>query len=135
MSSSQTDDARRWTGDVPAHGDVDEFRMWVVWGVGRPPDDEEGIDVTSTETGHELAEVIAEQHDEEWGERDDGWVVFVEADEDQVDEFVLDNDSVHGYAPYLIEADTTTGAVPAGMEGVLRGDHVKRRPFGAGRPS
>src|SRR5438067_3847371 len=104
MSEAQRDDARQWTGDVPAHGAQDEFRHWVVWGVGRPPDEEDGVDVSAVEAGNELAKVIAEQHDPDWGERDDGWVVFVEADEDEVDGFVLDNDSVYGYAPYLFEA-------------------------------
>lgn len=132
--AGQGDDVKRWSGDEPASGAIDEHRVWVLWGVGRPPDEDDGIDVTSVESANELAEVIAEQHDEEWGEREDGWVVLVDADEDEVDEFVLDNDSVYGYAPYLIEPDTT-GVEPGRMEGTLHGDNIKRRPFGAGRPS
>src|ERR687888_334605 len=130
----QRDDIRRWEGDVPASGDVDQFRTWVLWGVGRPPDEEYGVDVTAIDDANEIAEVIAEEHDEEWGERDDGWVVLVDADEDEVDDFVMDNESVYGYAPYLVEPESAA-ATPARMEGVLRGDRVKRRPFGASRPS
>src|SRR5437764_1025402 len=114
MSEAQRDDARQWTGDVPAHGAQDEFRHWVLWGVGRPPDEEDGVDVTSIETGNALAEVIAEQHDPEWGERDHGWVVMVEAEEGDVDDFVADSQSVHGYAPYLVEAGENE--TPARME-------------------
>jgi hypothetical protein len=61
-------------------------------------------------------------------------VVLIDADEDEIDEFVQDNDSVYGYAPYLVEPEAAA-STPARMEGVLRGDRVRRRPFGAGRPS
>ena len=55
-----------------------------------------------------------------------------QGDEHYVHVWMLDDESVRGYAPYLIAEDAD---VPSSdpMRGVLRNDVVRRRPFDAAR--
>jgi hypothetical protein len=80
---------------------------------------------------------MAEELDPEWAESEHRWVVILEADEDEVDGWVLDDPSVSGYSPYLV-AREDAGATPQRLQGVLRNDVVRRRKpkrFDAARPS
>lgn len=65
------------------------------------------------------------------------WVVILRADEDEVDGWVLDDGTVRGYAPYLVNREDAA-ARPELLRGVLRSDVVRRRKpkrFDAARPS
>lgn len=118
-------DERRWEGEVAADSDLDEHRHWVVWGRGAPP---EGV-FPDAEIGTDIARMMVEGVDPEW---DEGWILIVEADEDDIDAAVQDEESVLGYAPYLIEREAA-GSRPTAMRGRLRSDRVKRRPFDLGK--
>src|SRR5439155_21384302 len=90
------------------------------------------------EPGNDIARKIAKGRDPEWDPADeDAWVVLLEAHEEVVDEWVLEDESVRGYAPYLMEPENAA-AEPRRLRGVLRGDVVKRRKpkrFDTGMPS
>ena len=131
-------EVRTWQGDVAAANELDEVRHWVVWGFGPPsersaeePDDG---DRPPSEPGNDVADAIARGRDPEWAaEEGDRWVVILRADEDDVDEWVDADETVRGYAPYLLERDATRADTDA-MRGVLRPDRVRRRRFDTGRP-
>jgi hypothetical protein len=114
---------RRWDHGAATTGDVDEVRHWVVWGTGQPP----GGILDGAKPGSDIARKIAEGRDEDWAS-EHGWVLVVEADEDDVDLLAQDEESVRGYDAYLIEAEAAA-AEPTIMEGRLHGDEVQRRPF------
>ena|SRR5205085_11647786 len=134
-------DVRRWDGTVAAANDLDQVRVWIVWGVGADPatparaadaDDEEPIG----RPGNDLAHTMAGQLDPEWRDAPDWdrWVILLEADEGDVDTWADDDERVRGWAPYLIQP-TESDTEP--MEGTLRNDVVVRRTGGrtdAGRP-
>jgi len=125
---------RPWHGTAAADDDLDETRAWVVWGVGAPADRAAVPEDAPPEAEtNEIARRIAETNDPGWSD-DPGpvWVGVVEGDEDDVDTWMIDDESVRGYAPYLIAEDV---GIPTSepMRGVLRGDVVRRRPFDAAR--
>ena len=137
---SEAPGLRRWEGDVAAANELDEVRDWVVWGIGPPAEraaeDPLDADPRPGEPGNDLAEAIARGRDGEWAQErgPDHWVVVVRADEDDVDAWVQDDETVLGYAPYLVESDGARASTDL-MRGVLRGDTVRRRRFDTGRPS
>lgn len=139
MTRGRKAEARRvrsWQGDVAAANELDEVRDWVVWGFGAPPERaaEPVEELSGTVPGTELAETIAKQRDPEWAEEDDRWVVTIRADEDDVDAWVQDDETIRGYAPYLLLQDAADASTEL-MRGVLRPDRVRRRRFDAGRPN
>lgn len=124
---TQDRNVRRWHGDAAVANDLDEERHWVVWGTGALADEV----LAEPETGNDVARKIAEGHDPEWAD-DHGWVVIVEGDEDDIDVLAQDEETVRGYAPYLIEREAA-GSAPRVMSDRLHGDRVKRRPFSVGK--
>src|SRR5919197_293798 len=83
------------------------------------------------EEGNDLAWEIASENDSEWagsGSVETRWVRIVDADENEVDGFVFDDETVRGYAPDLIARENESS--PTRMRGVLRRDVVKRRKPG-----
>jgi hypothetical protein len=135
---------RRWDGDVAAANDLDEVRTWVVWGLGADPATPERAaapaeadDEPIGRPGNDIAVTIAAGNDEEWAAAPefDRWVVLIDADEDDIDDWAGDDERVRGYAPYPLQvADPDTEP----MAGTLRPDMVERRTGGerldAGRP-
>jgi hypothetical protein len=116
-----------------ASGNELETRSWVVWGVGTDPDRAAEPERAERpgEPGNDLAWEIASQTDAEWagsGNVETRWVRIVDAAESEVDELVFDDDTVGGYAPYLIARENESA--PTRMRGVLRSDVVKRRKPG-----
>ncbi|HEX2274834.1 MAG TPA: hypothetical protein VHG90_13245 [Acidimicrobiales bacterium] len=137
---------RQWDHDVAAANELDEVRTWVVWGLGADPavpdraaapevDPEDAPE--AGRPANDIAWSMAAERDPEWASEPDydRWVVLLDADEDDVDEWAQDDNRVRGYAPYLLQA-TDPSTEP--MEGVLRPDRVERRTGGerldAGRP-
>ncbi len=125
---------RPWHGTAAAANDLDAVRAWVVWGTGAPshraavPEDAPPDAPTN-----DIARKIAETSDPGWGEDDEPvWLAVVEGDEDDIDAWMTDDQSVRGYAPYLIAEDAAVPS-PEPMRGVLRNDVVRRRPFDAAR--
>ena len=132
---------RPWDGVVAEANELDDVRHWVVWGTGPPPERaaERERAERPGEPGNDIAWTIARRQDSEWSEGDDpaNWVVILEAKEDVVDEWTLEDESVRWYAPYLM-AREDAGAEPRRIRGVLRNDVVKRRKdkrFDTARPS
>ena len=132
-------DARTWEGDVAAANHLDEVRHWVVWGIGglaeRGAEDPMEGEMPPAEPGNDVAEAIARGRDPEWDREEewDRWVVIVQADEDDVDAWGQNDETVRGYAPYLVDRDATRADTDR-MRGVLRSDRVRRRRFDTGRP-
>ena len=118
---------------TPSRGGRDEIRSWVVWGLGADPEraaEPERAELPGEE-GNDLAWEIASENDSEWagsGSVETRWVRIVDADENEVDGFVFDDETVRGYAPYLIARENESS--PTRMRGVLRRDVVKRRKPG-----
>src|SRR3712207_4167530 len=115
---------RQWDGDVAAANDLDERRTWVVWGVGADPSvpergAAEGDEEVVGQPGNDIAHAIAADSDPQWAAAADWdcWVILVDGDEDDIDEWVQDDERVRGYAAYLLAAaDPDTEP----MEGTLR---------------
>jgi hypothetical protein len=133
-----SDELRDWDGVVAEANELDEVRAWVVWGLGAEAETAAEPERAERpgEPGTDVAWKMAEQLDPEWAESEHRWVVILEADEDDVDAWVLEDPSVSGYAPYLM-AREDAGAAPGRLQGVLRNDVVKRRKpkrFDASRP-
>src|SRR5204862_785360 len=105
-----------------------EVRAWVVWGEGPSPEraaEDERAAERPGEEANDVALAIARDRDPEWDpDADTSWVRIVEADENEVDGLMLDDESVRGYAPYLI-APENTGEDVTMMRGVLRSDSVR----------
>jgi hypothetical protein len=134
------EDFRAWNHGVAERSDLDEVRTWVVWGEGPPlhrAAEPERAEERPGEPGNDIARHIAAANDPEWAKTEGPvWVVMVEADEDHVDEWVLEDESARGYAPYLVEPENAS-AEPQPLRGVLRSDVVRRRKehrFDTGRP-
>ena len=137
---AEAPDVRAWDGVVAERNELDEIRTWVVWGDGPSAErsaEPERADERPGEPGNDIARRIAEANDPDWAKsKGPVWVVLVEADEDHVDEWVLEDRSARGYAPYLLEPENAA-AEPHRLRGVLRNDVVRRRKdhrFDAGRP-
>jgi hypothetical protein len=136
---AEANDVRAWNGEVAEANELGEDRAWVVWGVGPPPEraaEREAAEERPGEPGSDIARRIAESNDPEWAHQEDGWVTVVEADEDAVDEWVADEASARGYAPYL-PAPEDAAAEPQIQRGILRNDVIRRRKakrFDAARP-
>jgi hypothetical protein len=138
---AEAEDVRAWDKGVAERNELDENRAWVVWGVGatdeRAADPDRAAELPG-EPGNDIATEIARERDPDWNADDDAsWVRVVEADEDEVDALMVEDETVRGYAPYLI-APENTGEDLTRMRGVLRGDSVRRRKPGrmdAGRTS
>jgi hypothetical protein len=109
---AETDKVRRWNGVVANANDLENFRVWVVWGLAAPPDhgaeEEEDTDVYPPGgPPTDLAVEIAAENDPEFAAADDDhrWVMLVEGDESDVDEWVKEHGAeAAGYASYLLEA-------------------------------
>jgi hypothetical protein len=105
--------------------------------VGVEVDTEDEVAAAVGRPGNDIARSMAADRDPEWARQPDydRWVVLYDGEEDDVDEWVQDDERVRGYAPYLLQA-TDPSTEP--MEGVLRPDRVVRRTGGerldAGRP-
>src|SRR5437764_6676054 len=104
---AETDKVRRWNGVVANANDLDEFRVWVVWGLAAPP--EHGAEPERYPPGGPPTDVaidIAADNDPEFAAADDDhrWVMLVEGDENDVDEWVSTHDEARGYTSYLLEA-------------------------------
>ena len=99
---------RRWNGVVANANELDKFRVWVVWGLAAPPEhgaeDPDLYPPGGPPT--DLACEIAADNDPEFAAANDDhrWVMLVEGDESDVDEWVRDHDDASGYASYLLEA-------------------------------
>jgi hypothetical protein len=135
---AEAGDVRAWDRGVAERNELDEVRTWVVWGEGalreRAAEPERAAERPGR-PGNDIARRIAESVDPDWA-KGGGWVLLVEADEDLVDEWVLEDASVRGYAPYLVEPENAA-AEPRRLQGVLRSDVVRRRKehrFDTGRP-
>lgn len=137
---AEAKDVRSWDRGVAQANELAELRAWIVWGVGTAPEraaQPEDAEARPGEPGNDIAHQMAAERDPEWAASDDTWVSVVRADEDEVDEWVQDQDSVRGYAPYL-HAPEDAAAKPEIQKGVLRGDVVRRRKpgrFDASRPT
>jgi len=106
---AETDKVRRWNGVVANANDLEKFRVWVVWGLAAPPEHAATDDPDLYPPGApptRLATEIAEENDAEFAAADDDhrWVMLVEGDESDVDEWVRDHEDASGYASYLLEA-------------------------------
>ena len=104
---AETDKVRRWNGVVANANDLEEFRVWVVWGLAAPP--EHAAEPERYPPGGEptdLAFEMAADNDPEFAAADDDhrWVMLVEGDENDVDEWVSAHVEASGYASYLLEA-------------------------------
>jgi hypothetical protein len=105
---AETDKVRRWNGVVANANELDEFQVWVVWGLAAPPEiaaDPERYPPGAE--GNDLAITIASDADPEFAQADEfhRWIMLVEGDEDDVDAWVVDNrDIASGFRPYLMEA-------------------------------
>ncbi len=100
---------RRWNGVVANADDLETFRVWVVWGLGAPPDHGAEEDADRYPPGAPATDVavgIAAANDPKFAKADDDhrWVMLVEGDENDVDEWVRDHEDASGYASYLLEA-------------------------------
>ena len=132
---------RDWQGAGATHGKADDVRSWVIWGVGADPEraaEPERDEDRPGEPGTDVAWEMAQDIDPDWASvpSEDRWVVVLEADEGEVDSYVLEDESASGYAPYLVRLEDAEAA-PTTLRGVLRGDVVKRRKehrFDAARP-
>jgi hypothetical protein len=106
---AETDKVRRWNGVVANANDLEKFRVWVVWGLAAPPEHgaEEDSDLYPPGgPATDIAIEIAAENDAEFAGADDDhrWIMLVEGDESDVDEWVRDHDDASGYASYLLEA-------------------------------
>ncbi|HEV3354636.1 MAG TPA: hypothetical protein VG076_17030 [Acidimicrobiales bacterium] len=107
---AESDKVRRWNGVVANANDLEKFRVWVVWGLAAPPDHgaEEDADLYPPGgAATDLAIEIAAENDPEFAAADDDhrWVMLVEGDESDVDEWVQEHGGeAAGYASYLLEA-------------------------------
>ena len=106
---TETDKVRRWNGVVANANELENFRVWVVWGVAAPPEHGAEDDPDLYPPGGpptDIAIGIAAENDREFAAADDDhrWVMLVEGDESDVDEWVRDHDDASGYASYLLEA-------------------------------
>jgi hypothetical protein len=126
----ESDKVRRWSGVLAAANELDEFRVWVVWGLAAPPEQAADPDqYPPGAPGNDLAVIIASENDPEFAQADDDhrWVMLVEGDEADVDEWVQEHGIARGYAAYLMEAGraaVTPDGVPGG------GDVPSVRPPG-----
>jgi hypothetical protein len=133
-------EARQWDGDVAAANELDEVRTWVVWGDGVPPE-QAAVPETEERPGRpagDVARMMAEGADPDWAAlpKDERWEVLLEADEDDVDAWAEEDDSVRGFTPYLV-APEDAAATPEIQYGIMRPDTVRRRKakrFDAARP-
>jgi len=104
-----TEKLRRWNGVVADANDLETFRVWVVWGVAAPPehgaDDDPGLYPPGAPPS-DIAVDIAAGNDPAFAAADDDhrWVMLVEGDENDVDEWVRNHGDASGYASYLLEA-------------------------------
>jgi hypothetical protein len=136
---AEANDVRTWDRGVAETNDLDQGRAWVVWGLGPPPEraaEREAAEERPGQPGGDIARHIAETNDPEWADRDDRWLTVVEADENDVDEWVGSEPSARGFAPYLPNREDAA-AEPQIQRGVLRSDVVRRRKekrFDTARP-
>jgi hypothetical protein len=105
---TESEKVRRWDGVVAVANDLDEERVWVVWGLAAPPEhaaapDDDAIP-EGGEPANDIAVAIAAGADPDFAAADDDhrWIVLVTGDEGDVDTWVLDHPVASGYAPYLI---------------------------------
>jgi hypothetical protein len=97
--------------------ELDEYRVWVVWGLAAPPEYAAEPDDRYPEGGvpaPDLAVHMAENADPEFAAADDlhRWIMLVVGDEDDVDAWVMDHGEASGYAAYLLEAARAAEDVP-----------------------
>jgi hypothetical protein len=96
---------RPWNGVVAHRNDLDERRVWVVWGLAAPPEIAAVPDeYPKGRPATDLAVTIASERDPEFAAADQRhrWIMMVEGDEDDVDAWVLEHPIASGYAEYLI---------------------------------
>ncbi|MCU1452807.1 MAG: hypothetical protein JWN46_953 [Acidimicrobiales bacterium] len=86
--------------------DLDERRIWVVWGLAAPPEIAAAPDdqYPPGRPANDLALRIAAEHDPEFAAADEWhrWAELVEGDEDDIDAWVVEHDTASGYAEYLM---------------------------------
>src|ERR1043166_7848518 len=125
--SRKAQDTRRWTGDVAA--DEPKVRRFVLWGVGTGFSDSPFV----MDAANDVADGIVEGIDAAWAEEPNRWAVIVEADENDVDEWVRTHPIARGYAPYLTPGRDEDSEGPM-MRGTLRNDVGPRRKVDQPRP-
>lgn len=86
---------RRWMGDVAA--EEPNVRRFVLWGVGPGFSDSPFV----MDAANDVADGIVEGIDAAWAQEPNRWAVIIEADENDVDEWVRTHPVARGYAPYL----------------------------------
>ena len=106
---AESDKVRRWNGVVANADELEKFRVWVVWGLAAPPEHAADDDPDLYPPGApptDLAIEMAADSDPEFAAADDDhrWVMLVEGDESDVDEWVRTHDDASGYTSYLLEA-------------------------------
>lgn len=128
---AERNDARKWAGDNAVANELDEIRSFVLWGRGYGPPEE----LVDARDGNHIAAVIARAHDDAWDHLDpaERWVVIVRGDENDVDALVQEDETVLGYAPYLIDGKQEE-TPPGYMKGRLRSDVGPRRKVDQPRP-
>jgi hypothetical protein len=105
---AESSKVRRWNGVVANANELEEYRVWVVWGLAAPPEIAAEPDdrYPPGAPAPDLAVRMAEQADPEFAAADDlhRWIMLVEGDEDDVDAWVADHPEASAYASYLLEA-------------------------------
>jgi hypothetical protein len=104
---AETDKVRRWNGVVANANELEEYRVWVVWGLAAPPEHAaEPERYPDGEPANDIALTIASENDPAFAAADDDhrWIMLVEGDEDDVDEWVSNHPIASSYASYLIPA-------------------------------
>jgi hypothetical protein len=96
---------RAWNGVVANADDLDERRVWVVWGLAAPPEIAAVPDIyPKGKPANDIATAIASGNDPDFAAADEShrWIMMVEGDEDDVDAWVTEHPIASGYAEYLI---------------------------------
>jgi hypothetical protein len=110
---AESDKVRRWNGVVAHANELDEFQVWVVWGLAPPPEHAADPDLYPPGArATDIAVQMACDADPEFAAADDDhrWVMLVEGDEDDIDEWVNDNRPLaSGFTAYLLEAARAAG--------------------------
>jgi hypothetical protein len=112
---AETDKVRRWHGVVANANDLDERRVWVVWGLAAPPEHAaEPERYPPGDAANDIAVEIASENDPDFAEADDDhrWIMLVEGDEDDVDAWVATHPIASGYTSYLIPDRPPAKATP-----------------------
>lgn len=102
---AESSNVRPWDGVVASADDLDERRVWVVWGLAAPPEYAAVPDIYPRGSpANDLAIQMASERDPEFAAADElhRWIMLVQGDEDDVDAWVLEHPIATGCTAYLI---------------------------------